>query len=68
MSLAKTNKHLRTAEQRATVVERNARASSIFEGASKRALDAVSSAQVGDQEARPKRRRIAAMKTDEGSS
>lgn len=44
MSLAKTNKYLRTEEQRTAVVQRNARASSIFEGASPRSLNSVSTA------------------------
>jgi hypothetical protein len=39
MSLAETNKYLHTAQQRATAVQRNARASSIIAGASKRALE-----------------------------
>jgi hypothetical protein len=42
MSLTKTNKYLRNSSQREMALRRNARASSIFEGASANAIDAAS--------------------------
>ena len=50
MSLAKSNKHLNTAQQRDAAIQRNARASSIFEGASARSLKTTSEADAGKKE------------------
>jgi len=50
VSLAKSNKYLRNPEQRTAAIERNARASSNFEGASARALNAVSGKPIGKRD------------------